>query len=101
MENKKKKINIELTELFMAKADWKRCFHGTITRTKDENGNELLHGKIYVKNAKHDCIIYAMASDKDTLGAMLDEIVIMILDKGLHKTSSKNNSNIDSPFPLN
>lgn len=101
MENKKKSINIEITEMFMAKADWGRCFHGTLTRSKDENGNEILHGKIFVKDDKHDCIIYAMASDRNTLGEMLDEIVIMILDMGLHKISAKNKSIFNNSFPLN
>ena len=86
MENEKKSMNIEITEMFMAKADWGRCFHGTLTRSKDENGNEILHGKIFVKNDQHDCIIYAMASDRNTLGEMLDEIVIMILDMGLFES---------------
>lgn len=100
MENKKK-IDIQITELFMAKAGWKRCFHGTIQRDKDVNGNPLLHSKIYVKDEKHDCVIYSMANDQDKLGSMLDEIVVLILDKGLHEDSGKSIKICETDFFLN
>lgn len=88
MENE----DFEITELFTAKAgkDWKKCFHGTITREKNENGLEtLVRGKIHIKNDIHDGYIYAMGKDQWELGEKLDELVLMILDKDLHSDSGK------------
>jgi len=41
---KKKDFKVQITELFMAKKgdDFTRCFHGTIKREKDENGNPFV-----------------------------------------------------------
>ena len=81
--NKKKDLKIQLAEIFMAKAGrngWDRCFHGTIKRGHDMNGNPVVYSKIKVK----DGYIYAMASDQWKLGEMLDEMVIMVLDNGIH-----------------
>lgn len=77
----KKKISIEITELFMAKVgnDWNRCFHGTIRRERDDNGNPVVYGKIKINND----YIYAMASDQWELGTKLDEMVLMVLDYDL------------------
>lgn len=76
-------LKIQLTEIFMAKAGkngWDRCFHGTITRGNDVNGNPVVFGKIKV----HDGYICAKASDHWELGEMLDELVLMVLDAGIH-----------------
>jgi len=77
----KKELKIEITELFMAQADKYRCFHGIIKRSKDEDGNTLFYSKIKVNNG----YIHAQDSDRDRLGKKLDEMCVMILDKGLHK----------------
>jgi len=58
-----------------------RCFHGTIRRECDENGNPIVFGKIKV----NDCFIYASAPDQLELGAKLDQMVLLILDYDLHK----------------
>jgi hypothetical protein len=100
MDNKKK-IDVQITELFMAKSGWNRCFQGTIHREKDVNGNPLLHSKIYVKDAEHDCIIYALASNQDELGNMLDKIVEMILDENLHEDSGERIKICETDFFLN
>lgn len=89
----KKQLKVEITELFMAKADWKRCFHGTIKREKDENGNLVLSGKIYVKTDRFNEVIFAKVCDptkkprdlQDQLGEQLDNMVKLILDHGLTK----------------
>jgi len=88
-----KKMKVQITEIFMAKADWNRCFHGIIKREKDENDVPVLSSKIYVKNDKFDEVIFAKVSDasksqedlQDQLGEQLDEMVKMILDGGLTK----------------
>jgi hypothetical protein len=70
--------NLNLTELFMAKAgdDWNRCYYGTIRRSHDENGNPIVYGKIKIGNE----FIYATAADQWELGKKLDEMVLLILD---------------------
>ncbi len=83
-----KKSNIEITEIFMAKAGkngWDRCFYGTIKRLVDSNGNDFVTGKIKVG----DVYLISRASDKWELGEKLDEMVLMILDKGLHSDTGK------------
>lgn len=94
---KKKKIDIELTELFMAQADKYRCFYGTIRRDIDALGKPIVFGKIKVD----DGYIYAMAGNRDELGKRLDEIVIMILDKSLHSVAGKSIKIFDADFFLN
>lgn len=94
---KRKKIDIELTELMMAQADKYRCFYGTIKRDVDANGNSVVFGKIKV----NDGYIYAMAENRDELGGKLDEMVVMILDKGLHSVAGKTIKICDTDFFLN
>jgi len=50
---KKNDSKFEITEIFMAKAGWYRCFHGTIRRSTDKYNNPIVFGKIYVKNDVH------------------------------------------------
>lgn len=73
---------LEIVEIFMAKAGkngWDRCFHGTIKRGIDADGNPIVIGKIKV----NDSYIISSAKDQWELGEKLDEMVVMILDKGL------------------
>jgi len=93
----KKQLKVEITELFMAKADWGRCFSGIIKRERDENENLVLSSKIYVKNDKFNQIVSAKVCDptktpeelQDQLGEQLDYMVKMILDCGLTKMPAK------------
>jgi len=77
----KKELKIELTELFMAQADKYRCFHGIIKKVVGNDGSMSFYSKIKV----NDGYIHSSAPDRDTLGKQLDELCIMVLDKGLHK----------------
>ena len=93
-------MNLEITELFMAKAGkhgWNRCFHGTIKRDIDEDGHPIVYGKIKVL----DGFICAQAEDQWILGDMLDEIVLMVLDKGLHDAVAKSFMMSGTPYCLN
>lgn len=81
----KKELKIELTELFMAQADKYRCFYGTIKRSKDKDGNTLFFSEIKVK----DGFVCSQETDRDRLGKNLDEMCIMVLDKGLHNDNGK------------
>lgn len=74
-----KPMNIEITEIFMAKAGkngWDNCFHGTIKRSTDKNGNPIVYGKIKV----NDQFIEASAKDQWELGEKLDEMVLFALN---------------------
>lgn len=90
----KKNMKVEITEIFMAKAGigakgFDRCFRGTIKREKTNDGTPIVRGKIHVKNEIHDCFLYSEAKDQWDLGDNLDQLVIMVLDKGLHNNSGK------------
>jgi hypothetical protein len=95
----KKDCNIEITEIFMAKAgnDWSRCFHGTIRRETSADGNPVVRGKIKV----NDGYISAQASDQWELGDKLDELVLMVLDLGLHSDTGKTSDIAGTPYILN
>lgn len=95
----KKKDNLEITEIFMGKCgdDWSRCFHGTIKRGFDENGSPVVYGKIKVNNG----FIYAMAKDQWELGEKLDEMVLMILDKGIHEDTGNIIRICETEYSLN
>ena len=58
------------------KASWDNCFHGTIKRSTDENGDPIVFGRIKV----NDQIIEATAKDQWELGEKLDEMVLVILN---------------------
>jgi len=77
----------QLVELFMAKCgnDWNRCFHGTIRRETDADGKPVVIGKIKV----NDAYIIASASDQWKLGDKLDQIVLLVLDYGLHSDAGR------------
>jgi hypothetical protein len=79
---KKKETKVVMTEMFMAKAgnDFTRCFHGTIKREKDVEGNPVVRSRIKVNQG----YILAIAEDQWVLGTKLDELVVLILDKKMH-----------------
>ncbi|MCB8999323.1 MAG: hypothetical protein H6540_04545 [Bacteroidales bacterium] len=72
-----KSPKIEITELFMAKAGkkgWDRCFHGTIKRETNSDGNTIVYGRLR--------FMMAVASAKIwELGDLLDDMVLIVLDK--------------------
>ena len=98
----RKKDKIEITEIFMAKAGkgnsgFDRCFHGTIRRGYDVNGNPVVYGKIKV----NDVIIYASAPDQLELGEKMDEMVLLILNYDMHNISRTNSGNDITGFSSN
>ena len=83
-----KQLNIEITEIFMAKAgnDWNKCFHGIIKRSRDKDGNLFVYGKIKV----NDSTIEATAKDQWELGEKLDELVLFVLNKDVQGNTIEN-----------
>lgn len=97
---KDKKSGIELTELFMGKAGktgWDRCFHGIIKRETDADGNPVVIGRIKVG----DGFILAQAANQYALGERLDELVLMVLDYGLHDNDDISLMMVGTNFYLN
>ena len=97
-----KSPRIEITEIFMAKAGrgntgFDRCFHGTIRRERDGDGNPVVYGRIKV----NDGYIIASASSQFELGEKLDELVLMILDGGLHEKTGRTFDISEFPITLN
>lgn len=76
----KKATHIEITELFLVKADWNRTFTGKIVRETNEDGLSTVRGSVTVNEGK----IWSTASNQDELGNYLDDICTMKLDKNLH-----------------
>lgn len=96
----KKRIDIEITELFMYKAgqDWHRRFMGTIKRMVGDDGRLFVCGQVDV----NECTIYAKAPDEEQLGKQLDEIILMILDNNsLHNDAGKTIKICNTDFFLN
>lgn len=78
----KKELNISITEIFMAKAGkngWDKCYHGTIRRERDADGNPIVYGKIKIGEG----YIVASAKNQWELGEKLDELVIANLINNL------------------
>ncbi len=93
-------VQFIITELFMAKAGrkgWDRCFHGTIRRETDADGNPVVYGKIKVK----DGFVYTQAKDQWKLGERLDEMVLMVLDYALHASVGKSSNIVGTPYFYN
>ena len=78
--SKKEKDRFEICEMFMGKADVHRCFFGIIKRLTDNAGNPYVFSRIVV----NDSLLCASAPEQKELGRNLDEMCVMILDKGLH-----------------
>jgi hypothetical protein len=78
---KKKLPDLQITELFLVKADWQRTFMAQIIREKIENGQEIICGNVVIDEGK----AWSMADTEDELGDYLDDICIMKLDYRLHE----------------
>lgn len=78
-------MNIEITELFMAKKGkkgWDYCFHGVIHREKDADGNETaVNSKILLPGEGY---IWSRDVNQDKCGDNLDDMVELRLDHNIH-----------------
>jgi len=97
-----KKKDIFLSEIFMAKCGignkgFDRCFHGSIRREHDAEGNPVVYGKIKVGAG----YIYATGKDQWELGEKLDQLVVMIIDSNLHADAGKTEKIAETPYFLN
>jgi hypothetical protein len=108
----KKKINLEITELFLAKAgrsDYTRCFMGTIRREADENGILILISRVPVNKYGFNEVVISSASFpgmnpedvEKQLGDQLDEMVLMMLDHRLAQMEASVEKSGDLTINLN
>lgn len=96
-EKPKKKVEFELTELFLIKAgkdDWSRTFIGSIKRETSDEGESLVRMKVVVEEG----MIMGVARNQDELGANLDDVCLMKLDFGLHRKDGPKSKIFDSDF---
>jgi hypothetical protein len=91
------KDQFEINEMFMAQADHDRYFYGIIKRSTDSSGNPHVFSRIIV----NDGLIMACAGDQKVLGKMLDEMCIMVLDRGLHRESGVYSEVLGEKYFLN
>lgn len=77
---KKKLPAIEITELYLIKADWERTFLANIYREADKNGKPIVHGYVIVTEG----MIWSSAETAEELAKNLDDICVMKLDMALH-----------------
>jgi hypothetical protein len=87
----------QISELFMAKADYHRKFIGEINRHTNLDGNKFVTGKVFVQ----DGYIWSMAGDQFELSINLDEICNLKLDYALHDNTGVVYTIMDERFFLN
>ncbi len=99
---KRKLLNIEITELFMAKKGkkgWAHCFHGVIRREKDDNGKEIaVNSKILLPGEGH---IWSRDVNQDECGENLDDMVELRLDHNIHDNPGVTVTIAESKFYVN
>lgn len=96
-KNMEKLPDLQITELFLVKADWNRTFMGQITRETDVDGNENIYGKVKI----NDGMAWSAGSTEEELGNNLDDICTFILDHNLHGNNGVRESIAGSDFFLN
>lgn len=93
---KKKLPEIEITELYLVKADWNRTFIAQIIREKTEDGTEIIRGSVIINEGK----AWSVGSEEN-LGTYLDAICSMKLDYGLHEKAGITSTIAGEDFFLN
>ena len=82
MKNKKLP-DLQITELYLVKADWHRTFMAQIVRDKTTDGEDIIRGSVVVNEGKIWCV--AESGSDEELGMFLDDICSLKLDYGLHE----------------
>lgn len=95
----KKSTKIEISELFLVKADWDRTFLGKIIRETTADGRRIVRGTVVIDEGK----AWSTAENQDKLADNLDDMCTMKLDHNLHGVPGKyiNLSFISPTIPYN
>jgi hypothetical protein len=80
---KKKLPDLQITELYLVKADWHRTFMAQIVRDKTTDGEDIIRGSVVVNEGKIWCV--SESGSEEELGMFLDDICSLKLDYGLHE----------------
>lgn len=94
---KKKSLDLQITELFLVKADWHRTFMAQIIREKDADGTEVIRGSVIIIEGR----AWSLAYTEDELGKYLDDICILKLDHNLHSSAGVTTKIFGEDFSLN
>jgi hypothetical protein len=94
---KKKLPELQITELFIVKADWHRTFMAHIIREKKADGQEIIHGSVSINEGK----AWSVGSTEEELGTYLDDICVLKLDFGLHSHTGVTTKIFEEDFFLN
>ena len=94
---KKKLPGIQLTELFLVKADWGRTFMGEIFRENTADGKEFVRGRVIIEEGKS----WSTGNSQKELAKNLNDICIMKLDMGMHSRAGVKVKILDFDFFLN
>jgi hypothetical protein len=89
--------DIQITELFLVKADWNRTFMGQIIRETTVDGQELIRGNVIINEGK----AWSIGNTEEELGNNLDDICTLKLDKNLHGDPGRREVIAGIPFFLN
>jgi hypothetical protein len=82
---KKDRLNIKVTELFIAQVSRDERYYGNITRTRDENGEPICRGKIKIRGG----YIFAEGRDQDELGERLDDLAKLVVKQNIHDNKGR------------
>jgi hypothetical protein len=97
MQKKKELPQIEISELYLVKADWERTFIAEIFKEKTEDDNEVHRGKVVIDEG----MAWSVGESQEELGNYLDDICTMKLDKGLHSHTGVTMNLFGEDFFLN
>lgn len=75
-----KSPDIQISELFLVKADWNRTFTGQIIRETTADGQEIIRGSVTIGEGK----AWSVGKTEEELGNNLDDICTLKLDHNLH-----------------
>ena len=81
----KKLPKIEISELFLVKADWDRTFLGKIIRETTADGRNIVRGSVIIDEGK----AWSAAYSQDKLADNLDDICTLKLDYSIHSDAGK------------
>jgi hypothetical protein len=77
---KKRKLQVEITEMFMAKSDALNSYYGIIKRGKDDKGNPFVFSRIIMP----DGMLCSGAMEQIELGENLDKLCFEVCERNLH-----------------
>ena len=94
---KKDDSRFEITELFMAKADWERTYIGTMQRDKIDDTLTVIRGQVEVEGS----MVYVRGNSTEEMWGAADEMVMLILDYDLHQTTGPKTEIFKNDYFLN